>query len=95
MQQQPAPPWMQVLPWLQNLVKSIGNKRQYGQKPLGFPQTDIPYRTEQLVSQGMPRNRAEVIALQEAEMARKKELSKLPTSVPKRMKAGAEYLNPK
>jgi len=62
------------------------------QQPLGFPQSDIPYRVEQLVAQGVPRQQAEVMALQEAMAARKQELSGLPSSIPQRMRAGTEYL---
>jgi hypothetical protein len=94
--QQTIPAWLRILPWLSNLQKSIGKKRPVSQSdnrtPLGFPQTDIPYRTNQLATGGMVRNEAEVTALQEAEMARRQELSRFPASLPKRAGAGAWYL---
>jgi hypothetical protein len=89
----------QIQSWTQGLPQNITNEllgqktgKQSAGKPLGFPQSDIPYRTEQLVSQGIPRDQAEIMALQEAEVARRQELSKFPTSMPKRVGAGAKYL---
>jgi hypothetical protein len=77
---------------LQKLLGISTSPTPQKQHPLGFPQTDIPFRTEELFSQGMPRNQAEVVALQEAELARKKELSVFPKTTPERVVKGSEWL---